>query len=194
MTTTFDRHIIRRLVTGYLLMVGGLIVFFVLLHYLEFVDDFMDRDAPLREIFLIYYPNYIPEIVKLTSPLALFLAAVYLTGKLAQEVQLIALQTSGVSLYRLLRPYVLVALLLTGLMIWFNGWVVPVTNRTVLEYDQKYLKDAPRQVDVTEIHRQNQPGSYLSGTSTAAPTRRTASRCNSSIATSSCLNGSTPAR
>lgn len=160
--TTFDRHIIRRFLTGYGFLVGALIVFFILLHYLEYVDDFLDRGATMTDIFTIYYPSYIPEIVRLTSPLAIFLSCVYLTGKLAQELQLTALQTSGVSLYRLLRPYLLVAVLITGGMLWFNGFVVPVTNRTVLDFDGKYLKDAPQQLDVNDIHRQNRPGSIVS--------------------------------
>ena len=159
--TTFDRHIIRRLLTGFLLMTVGLIVFFILLHYLEYVDDFMDRGADMTEVFTVYYPSYIPEIIRLTSPLALFLACIYLTGKLAQELQLIALQTGGVSLYRLLVPYLVVGVLITGLMLWFNGWVVPITNQTVIAFDQQYMKDAPRQVDVNDIHRQNRPGSIL---------------------------------
>ena len=77
-------------------------------------------------------------------------------------MQMTALQTSGVSLYRLLVPYALVACLLTGTMLWFNGWVVPVTNQTVLTYDGLYLKDAPRQIDISDIHRQNSPGSIIS--------------------------------
>lgn len=153
----FDWHIIRRLLSGYLLFVGGLIVFFIVLHYVEYMDDFFDRGATLYEVFLIYYPNYIPEIVRLTSPLALFLACIYLTGKLAQELQLVALQTAGVSLYRLLAPYLTVALGITGFMFWFNGWIVPVTNDTVLEFDQKYLKNAPQRVDISDIHRQDRP-------------------------------------
>ncbi len=151
----------RRLATGYVFLVAALVVFFILLHYLEYVDDFLDRGATMRDIFLTYYPSYIPEIVRLTSPLALFLSCVYLTGKLAQELQLVALQTSGVSLFRLLRPYVAVALVVTGFMFWFNGWVVPITNRTVLEFDQKHLKDAPRPLDVTNVHRQNSPHSLV---------------------------------
>lgn len=159
--TTFDRHIIRRFAAGFLLLTGGLIVFFILLHYLEHMDEFMDQEAEMREIFLVYYPNYIPEIIRLTSPLALFLACVYLTGKLAQELQLTALQTSGVSLYRLMRPFVLVAVVFTGFMFWFNGWVVPVTNQTVLEFEREYLRDAAQQLDVSDIHRQNTPGGII---------------------------------
>jgi lipopolysaccharide export system permease protein len=159
--TRFDFHIIRRLLAGFITLVAVLIVFFIVLHYVEYVDDFFDRGATMRQVFLLYYPSYIPEIVKLTSPLALFLACVYLTAKLAQSLQLTALQTSGVSLYRLLLPYLIVAITLTGFMFWFNGWIVPKTNRAVLEFEQQYLKDASQVVEVSDIHRQNQPGSFL---------------------------------
>lgn len=160
--TRFDVHVIRRLLATFVALVATLIVFFIVLHYVEYVDDFFDRGATMRQVFLVYYPNLVPEIVKLTSPLALFIACVYLTGKLAQSLQLTALQTSGVSLYRLLIPYLIVAVAVTGFMFWFNGWIVPKTNQVVLAFEQMYLKDAPQVVDVHEIHRQNQPGSTLS--------------------------------
>lgn len=159
--TTFDRHIIKRLLAGLFFFIGALIVFFIVLHYVEYSDDFADRGATLRQVFLVYYPNYIPEIVRLTSPLAIFLASVYLTGKLAQELQLVALQTSGVSIYRIMVPYVVVGVALTGFMFWFNGWVVPITNETVLEYDREYLGEGGRQTDRNDIHRQNRPGQIL---------------------------------
>lgn len=161
MPTRFDLHIIRRLLASFVALVGVLIVFFIVLHYVEYVDDFFDRGATMRQVFLVYYPSFVPEIVKLTSPLALFLACVYLTGRLAQSLQITALQTSGVSLYRLLVPYLLVGIAVTAFMFWFNGWIVPNTNRTVLEFEQQYLKDAPQVVDVNNVHRQNRPGSFL---------------------------------
>jgi len=160
--TRFDRHIIIRLLKGFALFVVALIVFFIVLHYVEYSDDFFDGGATLKQVFLVYYPSYIPEIVRLTSPLALFLSSIYLTGKLAQELQIIALQTSGVSLYRLMVPYLVVGLLVTGFMFWFNGWIVPRTNETVVKYDREYLNQGSRQIDNDEIHRQNSPGSIVS--------------------------------
>src|SRR5690606_14716512 len=121
----------------------------------------MDRGATRRQVFFTYYPSYVPEIVRLTSPLALFLACIYVTGRLAQTLQITALQTSGVSLYRLLAPYVFAGLVVTGFMFWFNGWVVPGSNRVVLDFERRYLRDAPQELDVSDIHRQNRPGNYV---------------------------------
>ncbi|MGM0705871.1 MAG: LptF/LptG family permease [Bacteroidota bacterium] len=160
--TRFDWHIVARVLKSFLLFVGALIVFFIVLHWVEYNDDFVDRGADMSEIFRVYYPAYIPEIVRLTSPLAIFLACIYVTGKLAQEVQLIALQTSGVSLYRLLRPYLLVGGMLTVFMFGFNGWIVPRANEVVVEYDNEYLNTQRQTVEVSEIHRQNDPLSIVS--------------------------------
>lgn len=160
--TTFDWHIVKRLLKGFLFFVGALIIFFIVLHWVEYSDDFLDRGATVREVFTVFYPSYIPEIVRLTSPLALFLSCIYLTGTLAQELQLIALQTSGVSLYRLLRPYVGVGLLVTVFMFGFNGWVVPQTNEVVVQYENEYLNPSQRSTETSEIHRQNDPETILS--------------------------------
>jgi lipopolysaccharide export system permease protein len=94
--------------------------------------------------------------------LALFLACVFLTSKLAQEFQLTALFGSSVSLYRLLVPYLIVGLSWTGLMLWFNGWVVPEANRVRIEFEQQYFKDRDSDVAVNNLHIQNRPGSIVS--------------------------------
>lgn len=160
--TTFEWHIVKRLLKGFVLFIGALIVFFIVLHWVEYSDDFLDRGATIREVFTVFYPNYIPEIVRLTSPLALFLSCIYLTGTLAQELQLIALQTSGVSLYRLMRPYVGVGLFVTVFMFGFNGWVVPKTNEVVVRYENEYINPGQRTTNTSEIHRRNGPNSILS--------------------------------
>ena len=160
--TRFERHIAKRLLKGFVFFVGALIIFFIVLHWVEYSDDFLDGGATITEVFTVFYPSYIPEIVRLTSPLAIFLSCIYLTGTLAQELQLIALQTSGVSLYRLLRPYVLVGVLMTGVMFGFNGWIVPRTNETVVRYEKEYLTPGARSTDASELHRQNGPDAILS--------------------------------
>jgi lipopolysaccharide export system permease protein len=159
--TLFDRHIARRLLGGYAAFVLALIVFFVVLHYLEYVDDFLDRDASMAEVLRVYYPSYVPEIIRLTSPLALFLSGLYLTTRLSAELQLTALYAAGVSLGRILRPFLLVALLVAAVQFWMGGYLVPHTQRTVIAFEAKYLGDGATQPDVSDLHRQNATGSYL---------------------------------
>lgn len=116
----------------------------------------------MKDVFTLYYPNYIPEIVHLVSPLALFIATVYLTGRLSQKLEVASLQTAGVSLYRLMAPFAVVGILIAITMFWFNGWIVPHTNAVRLSFEQDYTKDAIGQAEYANIHRQNAPGSLLS--------------------------------
>ena len=160
--TIFERHVAKRLLKGFVFFIGSLIVFFIVLHWVEYSDDFLDGGATIKEVFTTFYPSYIPEIIRLTSPLALFLSCIYVTGTLAQELQLIALQTSGVSMYRLMRPYVLVGAAVTIFMFGFNGWVVPRTNDVVVRYENEYLPHGDETTNVSEIHRQNDPQTILS--------------------------------
>lgn len=161
MLTTFDRHILLRFSISFVVLVTALVVFFIVLDYVEHIDDFMDRGAKMRQVFLVYYPSYVPEMVKLISPLAVFMSCVYLTGRLSQQLQIAALQTSGVSLQRLLIPYLVVGLVLTVAMFWFNGWLVPQSNVVRLDFEERFLKEAPRQIDSNDIHRQESPGSIV---------------------------------
>ena len=138
-----------------------LTVFFIAMHYVEYMDDFFDRGAPTAEVFGVYYPSYIPEIIKLTAPLALFLSAIFITARLASELQITVLMTSGVSLYRLLAPYAFLGCLVTAGVWWFNGWVVPESNRTRIEYEYRYFKDQRGNRRTRNLHLQDSPSSIV---------------------------------
>ena len=156
-----DRHLIVRILFTYGFLLIVLALFFVLIHYLEHIDDFLDRKAPMQKIYLIYYPSFIPNIIHQVSPLALFLAAIFITSRLAQSLQIIAFQTSGVALQRLAAPYLIVGILISTLMFVLGGWIAPRTNEIVLSYDQLYIHNRAQEIFVAEIHRHNDPSSVV---------------------------------
>ncbi len=159
--TKFDRYIIWRILVGFVALVCMLIVFFIAMHYVEYMDDFFDRGATAGEVFSVYYPSYIPEIIKLISPLALFLSAIFVTARLAQELQFAVLMTSGVSIYRLMVPYILLGSVVTASIWWFNGWIVPEANRTRIEYEYRYFKDQRGGQRTRNLHLQDTPASIM---------------------------------
>lgn len=161
MLNRFDRHVLRRFLAATALLLVLLVATFVVLDYVERVDDFLDRGATQREVFATYYLHYIPDILRLTSPLAVFLAAIYITARLAQSMQLTALHASGVSLGRYLRPLALAGLVISGGMILFNGFVVPQANRIVHAFQNQFYRDAPEDASSGETYRQTAPGAVL---------------------------------
>ncbi len=159
--TRFDWHVLRRFLSGSALLIALLAVTFVTLDFSEYVDDFLDRGATTGQIFGGYYLYYLADIVRLTSPLALFLAAVYVTARLAQSMQLTAVQMAGVSLWRYMRPMLIATALFTVGMLGFNGFVVPRANAVVYAFQNEYYRDAPESQSGSEIYRQTAPGVVL---------------------------------
>ena len=159
--TRFDWHVLRRFLSGTALLVVLLVATFVVLDLAERIDDFLDRGATTAQILGEYYLYYVPDIVRLTSPLALFLAAVYVTARLAQSMQLTAVQMAGVSTWRFMRPFVLVGALWTVGMLAFNGFVVPKANAVVHAFQNRYYRDAPESGGGSEVVRQTAPGVIL---------------------------------
>lgn len=163
--TRFDLHTLKRFWGAFFLLQALLVVVFVVMDYVEYIDDFMDRGATQAEIFGTYYLNYVPEILRLTSPLAVFLAAIYVTARLAQSMQLAALQTAGVSVLRYLVPFAISGGLITAGMFVFNGWVVPHSNAVVHEFQNQYYHEAPESSFGTEIYRQVGERAFLAARS-----------------------------
>jgi len=160
--TRFDWHVLRRFAAATALLMVLIALVFVVLDYAEYVDDFLDRGATTAQVFGTYYPHYLFDIVRLTSPLAVFLAAIYVTSRLSQSMQLTALHASGVSLGRYMRPLVLGGALVTAAMVYFNGWLVPPANAVVVDFQNQYYRDAPQQSGGAEAFRQAAPGVVLS--------------------------------
>ena len=160
--TRFDWHVLRRFAAAATLLVVLLAATFVTLDFSERVDDFLDRGATTGQIFGSYYLYYLADIVRLTSPLALFLAAVYVTARLAQSMELTALHMAGVSLGRYMRPLVGAAAVFTLVMVGFNGWAVPRANAVVHDFQNEYYRDAPESEGGGEVVRQTAPGVVLS--------------------------------
>ena len=159
--TRFDRHLVSRFLVATVFLVGLLVVFFVVLDYVEYIDDFMDRGATMGQVFGTYYLHYIPEIVKLVSPLAVFLAAIYTVARLSQSMQLAALTMAGVSLYRVALPLALCGAAIAGLMLGFNGFVVPPANAVVQDFQNEYYRDAPDGPEMSDLQRQTGPRGVL---------------------------------
>ena len=122
-----DRYIVRQFLITFFFGLLTLLLIFVVIDMMEKLDDFIDASAPLQTV-VQYYLAFMPEIIKLMTPVAMLLGVLFVVGRLSNQNELAAMKASGLSLYRLLLPFVLVALIVSLLSIYFNGWIVPYAN------------------------------------------------------------------
>lgn len=156
-----DRYIIRQFIVTALFALAAVTVIFVVIDAMEKLDNFIDRQATTA-VVAQYYLYFIPEIIKLITPVAMLLASLFVTARLSTQNELTAMKSSGISLYRLMVPYLAVALLVTGASVYFNGWIVPVANKAKLTIERRYLGSGSMNARSTDLYIQDSPTRIIS--------------------------------
>jgi len=134
-----DRYFIKQFVQT---IVFGLLAFtliFVIIDMMENLDDFIDQSVPTLMIFE-YYLYFTPEILRLMIPIAVFLACLFTVGKMTNQNEMTAIKSSGVSLYRIMAPFLVTSLVISLLTIYFGGYVVPLANKGKVNIEVNYMR------------------------------------------------------
>lgn len=155
-----DYYIIRKFLGTFFYAIALLAVIIIIFDLSERIDDFIEKDAPLEAIIFDYYLNFIPYLVNMFSALFTFIAVIFFTSRMATNTEIIAILSSGVSFWRLLRPYVIAAALLGLLSFVLSSYVIPVTNRSLFAFERTYLKK-PKHNQASNIHMQISPGVFV---------------------------------
>lgn len=155
-----DFYIIRKFLSTFFLSISLIIVIVIIFDISENVGDMIQSEAPLTAIIFDYYLNFIPYFVNLFSPLFTFIAVIYFTAKLASQTEIVAMLGSGISFNRLLRPYMITALFLTILSFYLANFLIPHTNRSLLNFKNTYIKNKYHNTN-RNIHMQISPGTFI---------------------------------
>ncbi|MCD8073173.1 MAG: LptF/LptG family permease [Alistipes sp.] len=161
-----DRYIIRKFLGTYVFAIAFIIIIVVIFDAVEKIDDFIELKAPLKDIAMRYYLNFIPYFINQFSGLFTFIAVIFFTSKLAYQTEIIAILSSGVSFKRLMWPYFLSAMIITLLALSLNLFIIPKANERRIEFETEYLKKGRRmQRYDMHIYRQISPGTvaYIRG-------------------------------
>jgi lipopolysaccharide export system permease protein len=155
-----DIYIIKKLLGTYFYSILLLAVIIIIFDISEKIDDFIDRKAPLSAIIFDYYLNFIPYFVNMFSSLFTFIAVIYFTSRMAANTEIIAILSNGVSFWRMLRPYLISAIILTLLSFVLMNYVIPFTNRSLRNFEKVYIKN-PFRVNEMNIHMQIRPDTLI---------------------------------
>ncbi len=118
---------ISREISKYFCLVLGMVVgIYLVVDFLEKIDDFLEAGLPLSKalVFLLYK---VPFIVSQIIPVGILLAVLIVFGLMNKNNEILALKSSGISLYHMLKPVLLIGLLLSVLVFLLAEMIVPVT-------------------------------------------------------------------
>lgn len=159
---TIDIYITKKFLGTFFYAIALILSIAVVFDMSENLDEFLSKDITWGTIISQYYLNFIPYFANLFSPLFTFIAVIYFTSKMAYNTEIIAILSSGVSYKRLMRPYLVSALILAMFSYMLGNYIIPPANKTLNEFRQFYI-DNNRQTVSNErnIHRQIEPGVFI---------------------------------
>lgn len=155
-----DRYIIRKFLGTFFYALTLMILVAVIFDASEKMDDFIEKKAPFKAIFIDYYLNFIPYFANLFSPMFVFIAVIYFTSRMASNTEIVAILNGGMSFNRMMRPYFISAAFLAVLTFYLNGWVIPHANKSRLEFEYSYIRN-PYTLKERNLHRQIRPGTLI---------------------------------
>jgi lipopolysaccharide export system permease protein len=149
-----DTYIIRKFLGTFFFCLALILTIAVVFDFAEKIDNFIEKEAPVRAIIFDYYMNFIPYFATLFSPLFVFIAVIFFTSKMAVNTEIIAILNSGMSFRRIMWPYFLSALVIAIFTFVLTNFVIPKSNLMRMDFEDRYYRSSSRKVPVENIHRQ----------------------------------------
>jgi len=126
----------------------------VVFDFAEKIDNFMEKQAPVKAIILDYYLNFIPYFAMLFAPLFVFISVIFFTSKMAVSTEIIAILNSGMSFRRMMWPYFLSAFIIATFTFVLTNFVIPKSNLIRMDFEDKYYHSSSKRITIENTHRQ----------------------------------------
>ncbi|MCM1094325.1 MAG: LptF/LptG family permease [Bacteroides sp.] len=134
-----DRYIIKKFLGTYVFAIALILAITIMFDVNEKLDSFLK--APIKETIFDYFLNFLPYFANQFSPLFTFIACIFFTSKLADNSEIIAMLSSGVSFRRLMRPYLVSAAVIASLSWVLSAYIIPPANVKRIEYTNTYVRN-----------------------------------------------------
>jgi lipopolysaccharide export system permease protein len=148
-----DTYIIRKFLGTFFFCLALILTIAVVFDFAEKIDNFMEKEAPVRAIIFDYYMNFIPYFAMLFAPLFVFISVIFFTSKMAINTEIIAILNSGMSFRRMMWPYFISSFVIAVFTFLLTNFVIPKANLDRIDFEDKYYRSSNRKVTVENIHR-----------------------------------------
>ncbi|NMC42240.1 MAG: YjgP/YjgQ family permease [Bacteroidales bacterium] len=150
-----DFYIIRKFLGTFFSSLLMIIVIAVVFDFAEKIDDFMEKNAPVRAIIFDYYFNFIPYFATLFAPLFVFISVIFFTARMAVNTEIIAILSGGMSFRRMMWPYFIASFIIAVFVFLLTNFVLPQANLVKLDFEEKYYRiPRARRGQIVNFHRQ----------------------------------------
>ena len=126
-----DRYIIKSHVAPYLFGLALITFVFVMDFIFRYLDLFIGKGVDFF-VVLEFFVLSLGHMFALIIPMAVMPATLMAFGQLTSENEVTAMKAMGVSLYRMILPVLLAAILLAGGLVFYNNRILPESNHRLM--------------------------------------------------------------
>ncbi len=123
-----DKYLSKSFFVPLLYCLMAFIIMFIAYRLMHELEKFIEQGIPTNMIVL-YYVYTAPVIFTLTAPFATLLALLYCLGQLSHTNEIIAMRASGIALFRIVQPYIIIGFLLAIVTFTLAELFVPPAKR-----------------------------------------------------------------
>lgn len=156
-----DLYIAKKFIFTFLIALVLIIGIVIIFDISEKIDDFVQKNAPLKEIVFDYYLNFIPYFTNMFSPLFVFITVIFFTSRMAANSEIVAILSCGVSFHRMMLPYLVSAMMIALVSLSFNLFIIPKANTKINEFKSKYIRYADNRTADDNVHYQIDKGQFV---------------------------------
>lgn len=133
-----DWYILKKFLITFFFVVLILVSVVLIITYSERNGSFIKYDISNR-LILAYFLNYAPYVANIITPITVFIAAIFVTSRLAAHTEIVAILSGGMSYLRFLRPFMLGATIIALISFLLTGWVIPDANKSRIAFEISYF-------------------------------------------------------
>lgn len=136
----FDRYLLSQLMT----LFGFFALILVAIYWINSAVRLFDQliaDGQSAWVFLEYTALTLPNVMRITLPMAVFAGAVYVTNRLASESELVVMQATGFSPWRLARPVLSFGLITAAMMSVLTHLLVPMSHSEIVTRNKEISRN-----------------------------------------------------
>ncbi len=143
MLNKLDKYLLTQFFTVLTMSLMGFLVIFIVVDLIENLDRFVDNRVPPM-VTLTYYFYTIPWFISIALPMSMLLSTVFSIGMMVKRNEWTAMKSTGISLYRLSTPLLIVGILISFLSFLLDNQLVSYGNKKRYTIDRDYLKKKSR--------------------------------------------------
>ena len=123
-----DDYVMREFVGNFVLVLSSFAILFVIFTFFELIGDIIRNRTALVTVG-DYLINLIPYIVYAVTPLCALVAVLITFGGLSKSSELTAMKATGISLYRVVTPILVITAMIAVSLFLFDELYLPGANR-----------------------------------------------------------------